>query len=77
MLKESNVNMVLTVSLVNLKFPTVKPSLFFCIRLHHKKQSGGAGQYGRVIGEMNPIESENKFETQIIGVRSLKILVCL
>lgn len=33
----------------------------------HKKQSGGAGQYGRVIGEMNPIESENKFETQIIG----------
>ncbi|KAI3403768.1 MEF1 [Candida oxycetoniae] len=33
----------------------------------HKKQSGGAGQYGRVIGEMKPIEGENKFETQIVG----------
>lgn len=33
----------------------------------HKKQSGGAGQYGRVIGEFKPLESENKFETQIVG----------
>lgn len=33
----------------------------------HKKQSGGAGQYGRVVGEMKPIEGENKFETQIVG----------
>ncbi|RCK63246.1 Elongation factor G, mitochondrial [Candida viswanathii] len=33
----------------------------------HKKQSGGAGQYGRVVGEMRPLDSDNKFETQIIG----------
>ncbi|WLF76585.1 Elongation factor G, mitochondrial [Lodderomyces elongisporus] len=35
----------------------------------HKKQSGGAGQYGRVIGEMKPTESanENKFQTAIVG----------
>ena len=33
----------------------------------HKKQSGGAGQYGRVIGEFKPLESDNKFETQIVG----------
>ncbi|CAK9436239.1 uncharacterized protein LODBEIA_P07970 [Lodderomyces beijingensis] len=33
----------------------------------HKKQSGGAGQYGRVMGEMKPLESENKFSTQIVG----------
>ncbi|EMG46064.1 Elongation factor G, mitochondrial [Candida maltosa Xu316] len=33
----------------------------------HKKQSGGAGQYGRVVGEMAPVEGENKFETAIVG----------
>lgn len=41
----------------------------------HKKQSGGAGQYGRVIGKLSAIEdesgsrSENVFETQIVGGR--------
>lgn len=33
----------------------------------HKKQSGGAGQYGRVIGEFGPIEGENKFTHHIVG----------
>lgn len=36
----------------------------------HKKQSGGAGQFGRVAGTLSPIEGENKqnvFETAIIG----------
>lgn len=33
----------------------------------HKKQSGGAGQFGRVIGEFTPVESDNKFTHHIIG----------
>lgn len=35
----------------------------------HKKQSGGAGQYGKVIGELSIAEnkSENEFETAIVG----------
>lgn len=33
----------------------------------HKKQSGGAGQYGRVMGEMTPIDGENKFTQHIVG----------
>lgn len=37
----------------------------------HKKQSGGAGQYGRVMGNLTPIEgsNSNKFETAIVGGR--------
>ncbi|SCU91035.1 LANO_0D10572g1_1 [Lachancea nothofagi CBS 11611] len=37
----------------------------------HKKQSGGAGQYGRVMGALSPLEgsSSNKFETAIVGGR--------
>lgn len=33
----------------------------------HKKQSGGAGQYGRVVGDFNPIDGENKFTEKIVG----------
>ncbi|EGV60509.1 Elongation factor G, mitochondrial [Yamadazyma tenuis] len=33
----------------------------------HKKQSGGAGQYGRVIGELKPLVGENKFSESIVG----------
>lgn len=33
----------------------------------HKKQSGGAGQYGRVMGDFSPLEGENKFSQHIIG----------
>jgi elongation factor G len=34
-----------------------------------KKQTGGAGDYARVVGYLEPVEgsSENKFETQIVG----------
>ncbi|CDO92913.1 unnamed protein product [Kluyveromyces dobzhanskii CBS 2104] len=37
----------------------------------HKKQSGGAGQYGRVMGNLSQIEgsNSNKFETAIVGGR--------
>lgn len=33
----------------------------------HKKQSGGSGQYGRVMGEMKPLDGENKFSQHIVG----------
>ncbi|KNC81128.1 elongation factor G, mitochondrial, partial [Sphaeroforma arctica JP610] len=36
----------------------------------HKKQSGGSGQYGRIIGELIPTEEqdgENEFETNTVG----------
>ncbi|CAH2352976.1 elongation factor G, mitochondrial [[Candida] railenensis] len=33
----------------------------------HKKQSGGAGQFGRVIGEMKAIEGENSFTHHVVG----------
>lgn len=33
----------------------------------HKKQSGGSGQYGRVMGEMTPLDGENKFTEHIVG----------
>ncbi|CDH09618.1 probable Elongation factor G, mitochondrial [Zygosaccharomyces bailii ISA1307] len=39
----------------------------------HKKQSGGAGQYGRVIGNVSPAaegeKGKNAFETAIVGGR--------
>lgn len=38
----------------------------------HKKQSGGAGQFGRVIGTLSPVEDITKgniFETAIVGGR--------
>lgn len=34
----------------------------------HKKQSGGAGQFARVIGQLSPGES-NSFETNVVGGR--------
>lgn len=34
----------------------------------HKKQSGGAGQYGRVIGTLSTLENgKNEFETAVVG----------
>lgn len=33
----------------------------------HKKQSGGAGQYGRIMGTFGPIENENKFTHHVVG----------
>ncbi|CCH41247.1 elongation factor EF-G [Wickerhamomyces ciferrii] len=33
----------------------------------HKKQSGGAGQYARVIGTLSPLEGENIFESHVVG----------
>ena len=38
----------------------------------HKKQTGGAGQYGRIIGTMSPMvgkeNSQVKFEDRMIGM---------
>jgi elongation factor G len=38
----------------------------------HKKQSGGAGQYGRVVGYIEPLENENdiskiEFKNEVVG----------
>lgn len=33
----------------------------------HKKQSGGAGQFGRVIGQFTPVDGENKFTQHVVG----------
>jgi elongation factor G len=37
----------------------------------HKKQLGGAGQFGRVIGEMTPMEGENSFTHHVVGGKIL------
>jgi elongation factor G len=33
----------------------------------HKKQSGGAGQFAKVAGTMEPVEGDSHFEAQIVG----------
>ncbi|ODV95209.1 hypothetical protein PACTADRAFT_49950 [Pachysolen tannophilus NRRL Y-2460] len=33
----------------------------------HKKQSGGAGQFGRVIGTMTSTDAKNVFESKVVG----------
>jgi elongation factor G len=33
----------------------------------HKKQTGGAGQYGRVAGYMEPVDNDFVFENKIVG----------
>lgn len=35
----------------------------------HKKQSGGAGQFGRVAGTMSPLDGQNEFKSHIVGGR--------
>lgn len=46
-------------------------TFFFRFDFTHKKQTGGSGQYGKVIGVLEPLESEHytklEFEDQTIG----------
>lgn len=52
---------------------------FFSFDFTHKKQTGGSGQYGKVIGVLEPLESENytklEFEDQTIGTNIPKQFV--
>lgn len=45
----------------------------------HKKQSGGSGQYGKVIGVLEPLEPEHhtklEFEDQTVGTNVPKQFV--
>lgn len=45
----------------------------------HKKQSGGSGQYGKVIGVLEPLEQENytklEFEDHTVGTNVPKQFV--
>lgn len=45
----------------------------------HKKQSGGSGQYGKVIGVLDPLEPEHytklEFEDQTVGTNIPKQFV--
>lgn len=51
----------------------------FRFEFTHKKQSGGSGQYGKVIGVLEPLESENytklEFEDQTVGTNVPKQFV--
>lgn len=52
---------------------------FFRFDFTHKKQTGGSGQYGKVIGLLEPLESEHytklEFEDQTIGTNIPKQFV--
>ena len=54
-------------------------SIFFRFDFTHKKQSGGSGQYGKVIGVLEPLESEEftklEFEDQTVGTNVPKQFV--
>lgn len=61
-----------------------KSSVLFCFLVSrfdftHKKQSGGSGQYGKVVGVLEPLDAENytkvEFEDQTIGTNIPKQFV--
>lgn len=53
--------------------------VFFRFDFTHKKQSGGSGQYGKVIGVLEPLEAEDytklEFEDQTVGTNVPKQFV--
>lgn len=53
--------------------------IFFRFDFTHKKQSGGSGQYGKVIGVLEPLETEDytklEFEDRTMGTNIPKQFV--
>lgn len=51
--------------------PTTDLPVFCRFDFTHKKQTGGSGQYGKVIGVLEPLEQEHytklEFEDQTVG----------
>ncbi|ODQ57311.1 hypothetical protein WICANDRAFT_102286 [Wickerhamomyces anomalus NRRL Y-366-8] len=66
MRREYNVDCVTGKPQVSYREAITMPSDF---DFTHKKQSGGAGQYGRVAGSLSPEDGKNIFETHIVGGR--------
>lgn len=62
----------------------IRVCLLFCFvhsrfDFSHKKQSGGSGQYGKVVGVLEPLDAENytkvEFEDQTVGTNIPKQFV--
>lgn len=55
------------------------PPLSCRFEFTHKKQTGGSGQYGKVIGVLEPLESDHytklEFEDQTVGTNVPKQFV--
>lgn len=72
--REYNVDCTVGEPIVNYRETLSQPIKFNYL---HKKQTGGAGQYARIIGEMRPLENwmenptvdifNNQFKNEIVG----------
>ena len=64
LMKRSGVSITLTTPRVAYRETIAKPTR---AEYKHKKQTGGAGQYGHVILEVEPTEEEFIFDTKVVG----------